>query len=284
MDERRARAVRLAGTGAALVAGVLALAMPALLGRVLLHEAATGAAEATLDRGLERNSVTFLSVSGIKAVMASIEGSSVGIGVNLQVGDLIQPAYDYVDFVWRIFLYALTLLGLYKLLMETGILSLGFPILGIGLLLLCAGRLPPGERPGLSRWGRRVALLGVAVAYVVPLALLLSQLVSERYLEPLQRSSAERIAEAGGVLDEAAESLGALRDEISILEPGRSFEAIRVESRNIAARASAAIWERLQAFLGYVLILVVELLILPFLSAFLVYKSLAVAARQLDRA
>ena len=270
------------GTVAVAVAGLVAVAAPGMVERVLLHQALRGSAEATLDRGLERNTVTFLSVSGIKAVMASIEGSSVGVGVTLQLGDLIQPAYDYVDFVWHVFLYGLALLGLYKLLIQTGILALGFPLLGAGLLLWSAGALPGGRRLSLRIWGRRVAALGLAVAYVVPLALLVSQRLSERYLEPLRQTSAERIAEAGGALDEAADALAALREEISLLEPARSFEAIRRQTRAIATRASAAIWDRLQSFLAYVLILAVELLLLPFLSAVLIWKTLTHAARQID--
>ena len=71
------------------------------------HEVVSEAAEAGIDRGLARNSKTFLSLSGMKALLATIEGTGVGVGFELQVGDLVQPAYDAVDVVWRAFLASL---------------------------------------------------------------------------------------------------------------------------------------------------------------------------------
>ncbi|MBW2119095.1 MAG: hypothetical protein JRH09_14405, partial [Deltaproteobacteria bacterium] len=39
----------------------------------------------------------FLVLSGIKMGLAVVEGSEVGIGFNLEIGDLVQAAYGYVD-------------------------------------------------------------------------------------------------------------------------------------------------------------------------------------------
>ena len=279
MQGSRNRLGRRAGPVLALVAGLLALALPSVPEHALGYRALLDAAETRVDASLERNTVTFLSLSGVKAVLASIEGSAVGVGFHLEVGDLIQPAYDYVDFVWRAFLYALGLLGLYKLVMETGILGIGFPILGAGLVLWGAGGLDLGPSAGLRRWGRRAVMVGLIVVYVVPLSLLLSHWVSERYLVPVQAQTAERIEETREPLRDAADRLRGLRDEISILAPGRSVEAIAREAGAAAEQASEAIWERLQAFLAFVLILLVQLLLLPFLSAFVIYRALSLAAR-----
>lgn len=43
----------------------------------------------------------FLIISGIKMVFAVIEGSDVGVGFNLEIGDIVQPAYDYIDVAWQ---------------------------------------------------------------------------------------------------------------------------------------------------------------------------------------
>ncbi len=276
--------VRRVAAATAIAAGLCALCLPRVFEAGVGYPVVVRMAEARVDGSLERNTVTFLSLSGIKALLATIEGSTVGVGFELQLGDLIQPAYDYVDFVWRAFLYALALLGFYKLLIETGILALGFPLLGIGLLLVGAGALDLGRASALSRWGRRASALGLVVAYVVPLALLLSDLVSHRYLVPLESRNAERIEQARQPLDDAVDRIGRLRDKLSILEPAKSIEAFGREARTIADLASEAIWERLQAFLALVLILLVELLMLPFLSAFLIYRLLSLAGRASEAA
>jgi hypothetical protein len=277
------RVVRRALAAAALAAGLCALVLPRVFGAGVAYPAVVRAAETRVDGSLERNSVTFLSLSGIKAVMASIEGSAVGVGFHLEVGDLIQPAYDYVDFVWHAFLYALALLGLYALAMETGILWLGFPVLGIGLMAWGAGALDLRYAAGLRSFGRRVIAFGLVVAYVVPVSLLLSYAVAQRYLVPLEARTAQRIEETRAPLTEAAERMRKLRDKISILEPGKSVDAVGREARVIADEVSEAIWARLQAFLALVLIVLVELLLLPFLSAFVIYRALSLALRAPER-
>ena len=114
---------------------------------------------------------------------------------------------------------------------------------------------------------------------MVPLSLLLSDLVSQRYLVPLEGGTAQRVEEMRETLDQAGQRMRSLRDKISILDLGKSLDALGGEARAIAELASEAIWEGLQAFLALVLILLVELLLLPFLSAFLIYRVLSLALR-----
>lgn len=281
-DARIARTGRLAAAVLALAVGGAALARPHWLAGPLLQETLVAAARERVAASLGRNSAGFLTLSGVKAMLAAVEGSSVGVGFQFELGDLVQPAYDYVDFVWRAFLYALVLLGLYELLLETGILTLGISLLGLSLLLggaaLASGR---GARPALplASWARRVALVGFASAYALPLSLLASQLLTERYLEPLRERSARRIEEAGAPLEEAVGRLRSLRERLSLLEPGRSLDELQRELRGLLSQVSQTIWERTQAFLSYALVLAVELLLLPFLSAWLMLKALGAALR-----
>lgn len=280
---RRSRA-ELAAAGAALLLGALLLAAPARLSGPLLHAALCRAAESHLDASLARNGTSFAALSGLKGVLAVIEGSSVGVGFQLELGDLVQPAYDYLDLVWRAFLAALALLGFFELLFETGILELGLSALGGGLLLWGVGGLLGARGPArlagaLRRAGRRIALLGFSAAYGLPLALLASQLASERYLEPLRAQSASEIEAAGAKLEDAGARLRALRERLSILEPSRSLDEVAREARAITAQASEVVFARSRAFALMVLVLGVELLLLPFASAWLLLAGLRAAAR-----
>jgi len=54
-----------------------------------------------LQRSFDKALDGFLIISGIKMVFAVIEGSDVGVGFNLEIGDIVQPAYDYIDVAWR---------------------------------------------------------------------------------------------------------------------------------------------------------------------------------------
>ncbi len=289
MRPARRELASLVAAGAALLLGALLLVAPALSSGPLLHRSLCRAADARLDASLARNATSFAALSGLKGMLAVIEGSSVGVGFQLELGDLVQPAYDYLDLVWRAFLAALALLGFFELLFETGILELGLAVLGGGALLWGAGRLSgrrsSGRLPGaLCLAGRRLALLGFSAAYGLPLALLVSQLVSVRYLEPLRVKSAAEIESAGAPLEDAGARLRALRERLSILAPGRSLDEVAGEARAIIAQASEVVFARARAFALSVLILGVELLLLPFASAWLLLAGLRAAARAPARA
>jgi hypothetical protein len=56
----------------------------------------------------------FLVLSTIKSGLAVLEGSEVGVGFNLEIGDIVQSVYDYVDVAWRTALAGGTTLFLLK--------------------------------------------------------------------------------------------------------------------------------------------------------------------------
>ena len=61
----------------------------------------------------------FLILSGIKSGLAVIEGSEVGIGFNLQLGDVVQSVYDYVDIAWKTALAGGTVILLTRLMLKS---------------------------------------------------------------------------------------------------------------------------------------------------------------------
>ena len=64
---------------------------------------------------LERQSKSFLLVSTLKSSLAMIEGSDVGFGFRLEVGDIVQSTYDLVDFTWKMLLYGILLITFSKI-------------------------------------------------------------------------------------------------------------------------------------------------------------------------
>lgn len=261
--------------------GIAAIARPHDLALATGQAALNERSAVLIDDSLETNQNTFLTISGIKAALAVIEGSSVGIGVQLEIGDLIQPAYDYVDFFWNVFLYSLIVLASYKLFLETGMLELGIVLFGIGAILCAVGLLTPPRETTTPAVGRRCMLLGILVAYIAPAALLLTQTLSERYTTELKRVHHESILEFQSELQDAQREFTALRTQFSLLAPGESFESVRAGVIRIAQSAAESFRLSLLAFLYYSLLIVFDLLFFPFVSAWLLYKFAQVA---LDRA
>lgn len=99
----RSRAGRRAGAIVLVILGMLCVFANDFVARVTLYEALNRSTGVLIDEALEENQVAFLGLTAVKASMALIEGSSVGLDFELEVGDIIQPAYDYVDFFGRCF-------------------------------------------------------------------------------------------------------------------------------------------------------------------------------------
>jgi len=83
----------------------------------------------------------FLVLSGIKSGLAVIEGSEVGIGFNLQIGDIVQSVYDYVDIEWKTALAGGTVIVLTRLMLQSVVLidhwclSMMFAVLFVFLIV-----------------------------------------------------------------------------------------------------------------------------------------------------
>ncbi len=74
--------------------------------------------DAYLQEAFDRSLTGFLVLSGIKSGLAVIEGSEVGIGFNLEIGDIVQAVYDYVDIAWKAALAGGTILLITRISLE----------------------------------------------------------------------------------------------------------------------------------------------------------------------
>lgn len=71
-----------------------------------------------LDDAFDSALTGFLILSGIKSGLAVVEGSTVGVGVNVQLGDVVQPVYDYVDTAWKAAMAGASIIAVMKLALQ----------------------------------------------------------------------------------------------------------------------------------------------------------------------
>ncbi|MCL4217519.1 MAG: hypothetical protein KJ052_11020 [Candidatus Hydrogenedentes bacterium] len=232
----------------------------------------TTQAATLVDETLAKNQTVFLIVSSIKAGMALIEGSSVGVGFHLEVGDLIQPAYDYVDFFWNIFLYAFLIMGAYKLLLETGLLTMGLPLMGVGFLFLAAALLIKKQKRPLFFMGRQCVLFGLLIAYVAPTAILSTHYLSKKYCQPLKDRQEEQILQFNQSFERTKAEAIKLRSKISVLQPEESLQEIKRDLMELADAMGDAFASSFQAFLYYVILVLFDVLVFPLISAFILFR------------
>ena len=146
--------------------------------------------EAYLQTAQARALRTFAVLSTIKAGLAVAEGSEIGVGFGLQVGDVVQAAYDYVDIAWRTVLAGGVILLGTRILLETASL-IDHWLLVIALATLALMVLTLGSPPRLPRTHgmiREIALfatvLTAACYLILPLSVSGGAFLSSRITAP----------------------------------------------------------------------------------------------------
>ncbi|MGA9262800.1 MAG: hypothetical protein WBV95_12560 [Desulfobacterales bacterium] len=171
-------------------------------------EKVAAANQTYLKQSMDKAVSGFLILSGIKTGLAVIEGSEVGIGFSLQIGDIVQSVYDYVDIAWKTALAGGTVILITRLLLQTvdlidhWFLALTF---GSGFLVVLARWIFP-------RWVRANRLMKdatfflavcAAVFYIVfPFSIAGAAFISQKITGPL--------------IDESQRSFEGIKEEFSV--------------------------------------------------------------------
>lgn len=169
-------------------------------------EAAAHSNARYLEDALSRSLKTFAVLSGLKVGLAVVEGTEVGVGFGLEIGDVVQAAYDYVDVAWRTVMTAGIILVGTRFLLDAVRLVDGWllTLTLAGVLLTLPARWWLPRRTGLHQTLRDASLLlGILTAafYVVlPLSVTGGAILSARITAP--------------VLTEAETGLATLRAEL----------------------------------------------------------------------
>ena len=150
-----------------------------------------------LRSALEKTLKTFTVLSAVKVALAVVQGSDVGIGFNLEIGDVVQSTYDTVDIAWRTVLAcAAVLIGGRYLLAAAGLAGPWF--LAALFAFLTIGAWLRWYRPAwaaLRHVCRDLALfasVGAATLYLVlPLSVAVCRLLSSKITEPSVREAQE---------------------------------------------------------------------------------------------
>ena len=175
-----------------LKAALLLLAFGSLL---LLYVSIKGPAIDTTDFTLERQSASFLLVSTLKSSLAVIEGSDIGIGFRLEVGDIVQSTYDLVDFTWKILLYGILLITFSKILFESDLINIGLYILAVGFLLNVSGLFIQRYKEKILSFGTGVIIAGMIVSFYIPVSTLVSFRACEYFVGHIEKDMNHQMQE-----------------------------------------------------------------------------------------
>ena len=148
-----------------------------------------------LESSAEKSGTTFLTLSAIKGAVAIFEGSTVGaefgVTADIQVGDAVQPIYDFVDLAWRLSLASVSMLLLINAVVNT-IQSWGvFLLVLTGLIwggifiARCCGKRPLENRGLFSKIARLSVVLSICIYIVLPMSVGVARYLSEKISAPM---------------------------------------------------------------------------------------------------
>jgi hypothetical protein len=145
---------------------------------------------------LERQSGSFLLVSTLKSSLAMIEGSDIGIGFRLEVGDLVQSTYDLVDFTWKILLYGILLITFSKIFHESNIVDMGMYIMGIGFIVRIVSLFVHSYRQKMVSMGSGIIVAGLIASFYIPVSTVVSYRACEFFVDHIEKDLNEQLKEA----------------------------------------------------------------------------------------
>ena len=159
-----------------------------------------------LEDSFDRSLRGFLVLSAIKSGVAVIEGSEIGIGFNLEVGDIAQSIYDYVDVAWKAALAGGTILLLMKLILQTIQLVdnwVLFSMLAVALFLFLSNWIFSG-RKRLIRILKEcllfVSVLTIAFYIILPFSIAGAAFLSKQITQPLVKEAQQGFEKLQGDL------------------------------------------------------------------------------------
>lgn len=184
------------GTAVRLLLVGLLLAMVAAAWLRPLEEAA----DAQVDAGLKRALISFASARALNAAISLAQGTEIavqpaGVGVNLSVGQVLDPLNDLVERFADLMLMASIAFGIQKVLLEIGAhwaISAFLSLLAAvwALSFLGRGRAPP--------WLSRLLLVLLLARFAVPLATIGSDAAFRHFMADDYAASQQVIEHTAG--------------------------------------------------------------------------------------
>ena len=240
-----------------------------VIGAAWLYPTLKQRAADIIDQSLKTQTAAFVSLSVLKSSIDIIEGSSVQggwtLGLNVtadvEVGDVAQSLYDFVDFAWTLSLYGLLIGTFYKIILAVNLTDLGLYCGAFGLLMYLVGLLGR-RREGVIRFGKIFFTAGVLVAVFIPAVLLISFHGADYLAQSIQKNIDRDISNLGRRWE-------GIKERLSLAEVRDSFH-------QAAAGLKDLLVDMVIVFLQYTCVLILKFFLFPFVTMYLLYQTLAV--------
>ncbi len=175
-------------------------------------------AERLAEDAFKRALITFAVARTLNGVISLAQGTELalepgGVGVNLGVGEILDPVNDLVEQFSTVMLVATSSLGLQNVLLKMtrwwGVTAM-LAIAGVAALLVLWW-----PAPVENRWvvfGTRLLFLTLVLRFIVPALIIGTNVIAEQFLEPEQRV-------ATAALEATSEEIEVLSEDVTMPPP-----------------------------------------------------------------
>lgn len=250
-----------------------------IIGGTVLHRIDENA-QAYYDRTFRNALYTYGIVRGINAVISVIQGSDIalspaGMGINLAVGEILDPLNDLIErFSW-ICLAATTSLGIQKILMTVSA-WLGFTVLLAVAMTVLALSVWVREIRGVTllHMGVRLILIALVLRYALPVTAFATGRIDTLFFQ-------QTYAEASATLEKANSDLQdeqvapAAPEDMSLLEKFKNLfqnvdRAVQLEARVRKLKATVAGYTN--QVIDLITIFILQTLLVPLAMLYLLLR------------
>ncbi len=230
-----------------------------------------------LERAYGESKKLFLTLSLLKGTADIIEGSTVNVsmilGMDIQVGDIIQPIYDIINILWKISLASVVVLKLETIYYEIFKAKIANALIFISLITYFPYLFFKNNVTEILKKISKYSLLVLMFVYVLlPTTILITSGISD-YFEKEYKEPA--VAE----LNQSLEKLNKVKDELFVIEQSKSMFNIPAQVESAKQRVdkfgkeivnvSNEMAENTPIIMG---ITILSYLVLPLLIAVFLYK------------
>lgn len=225
----------------------------------------------------EQSKTLFLTLSVIKGTMGVIEGSTLNanavIGVNIELGDIIEPIYEMINILWKTSLISVVILKIETLYFGFFTMKLSSLLITISLILAAPWVFIKNRATEiLSRVARYTFYSFLFIYLLIPIVLFMSSkfvsVIETEYKEP----AIKRIEKNVGNLNSTAEALFRPAENTSIFNFKGQADSYKEKIDNFnkeAGNVTESISEDVPLIIG---VTIFGYIILPLLLTVFLYK------------
>jgi hypothetical protein len=230
-----------------------------------------------LDKTYDDSKKLFLVLSLIKGTTDVIEGSTVNVsmilGMEIEVGDIVQPIYDIINILWKISLASTVILKLESLYFEIFKVKIANLLIFISLVSLLPYTFIKNKVTSIFKSISKYSFFILVFIYLVlPGSLLINSYISRYFEEEYKKPAIEKLDKSLDKLNEVKDRLFTFEQSKSIFDvPGQinsTKEKVEDFNKEIVS-VSKSLSENTPLIIG---IMLLTTIILPILIILFLYK------------